>query len=298
MVGEITLCQIGVFLHVATLGRYNEVSDEVLLALKHSQLFTSISFIEVNIVGEGDFDVPFVDNRLKVIRRSPDVKAFEHLTLASIRHYCLGHPHSFVLYFNCLGGRHVGRWYRIRQRWRHLLYFLFIERFAACLEILRHYDVCGVEWSEHPLPHMTSNNWWATAKYISTLCSPSECIDLVQKTDLSRFGNAWREPELKRRHAGEFWIGMNPDAKSFSMLELKSLGLPTSDFGSVPWWGLPGIDWERVARRKIDGGAWEKADLIFLLQLIYFNVLFALRRVKRAVRSVGGFIKRRDASVA
>src|SRR4051812_48671454 len=93
---------IGVFLHVATIGRYNEVSDEVLAALRGSALFQQISYIEVNVLGVGDFTTPFDDPRLTVIRRSSDITDYEHPTLTSLQRFCSGAPNGKVLYLNCL----------------------------------------------------------------------------------------------------------------------------------------------------------------------------------------------------
>lgn len=274
---------IAIFLHVATIGRYNEVSDEVLHAIRNSPLFGVLNRIVVNVIGEGAFQLPFRDARISVIHRERTVSAFEHPTLQAIRDFCLTSPDAAVLYLNCLGGRHTGRAYRVRAEWRKLLYYLLIERYASCLKTLENADVCGVDWSLLPLPHMTSNNWWANATYIASLPTLQECVQNVDSTDLSRFGPSWLDREAKRRHAAEFWLGMGARPRAVSLFPLERLGLPTSEYDSVPWWGLPGIRWERVARNSFGERVAPHEDLVFFVQRSFFNLRFSLKPLKRAV---------------
>jgi len=274
--------EIGVFLHVATLGRYQEVADEVLLGVHKSGLFERASFIEVSVVGEAPFVSPVIHDKVRIVRRSRDVTVFEHPTLDAIQAYSRAHPEAHVLYLNCLGGRHVGPHYEIRAQWRRLLQFMLVERYDHCVAALRTYDVCGVDWRRLPLPHMTSNNWWAKAGYLAGLCTPAECADRLETVDLSAFGRQWSEPERKRRHSGEFWLGMNSEARGCSLFKLETAGFPPLQYGSVPWWGMPGINWERAARRQFSSR--RSPDLGLLSKILVYQAKHRLRFLKPLMR--------------
>ncbi len=275
---------VGIFLHVATIGRYNEVFNEVLLAISKSELFQHAKTIEINVVGKGDLLPSILAGNMLVVRRSESVTEFEHLTLASIQKFSRENPDAAILYLNCLGGRYVGKGYKVRQEWRKMLYYILLDEASQCLSLLDEFDVCGADWVELPLPHMTSNNWWANANYLASLISPPECVRQVQMTDLSRFGVEWSDPDRKRRHAGEFWLGISPNVRAFSLLDLRALGLPTSQYESVPWWDFPGLNWRKVARMKFRERRRGKPDVLLAMYIwchkaFYFSKL-RLRRIK------------------
>jgi hypothetical protein len=282
------LAPIAVFLHVATLGQYQRVANEVLEALRTSDLFKRLAQIEVNVVGVDPFSLPYSDPRLSLHRRSEHVEAFEHPTLASMQRYANATPDASMLYLNCLGGRHVGANYTLRAEWRQLLYYLLIDRASDCLNALRTHDICGVDWTVLPFPHMTSNNWWARASHLAQLPSPDQGVARVLASDLSRFGPTWTDPAAKTRHAGEFWLGLREHTRAHSLLPLRTLGLPASSpFESVPWWGLPGVRWASVARRKLGDRPWNAEDIRFALLRLRSQVKHRIKSWMGGVLNTG-----------
>jgi hypothetical protein len=220
--------KIAVFLHVATIGRYQEVANEMLFALRDLGLSEISHRIEVNIVGDGDFLLPYSAENVFAIRRGSDVRLFEFPTLNSMQEYASRHSDSLLLYLNCLGGRYVGPGWEIRWQWRRLLELMLIERFQQCIMLLNDHDICGIEWSVRPMPHMTSNNWWAHATYIANLPKTEIFLETVLSVDLSGYGERWRNPEVLRRHAAEFWIGADPRPRPANLMPLTQFGLPSS----------------------------------------------------------------------
>ncbi|WP_371347500.1 hypothetical protein [Ancylobacter sp. IITR112] len=239
---------VAIFLHVATIGRYNEVMNEVLGAISSSKHPHLIRSIEVNIVGQGEVTVDRDDPRLTLIRRHDDVTIFEIPTLQSIHNYSKMNPGENILYFNCLGGRHLGAGFHIRKTWRQMLYQYYIDDMRDCLTALSQSDACGIFWHEKPLPHFASNNWWAKADYIASLTDPAAFADRVEALNLDSYGGNWTRATHKRRHAAEFWIGSGAGIRPANLLNFQSGVLPRTFTGSYPWWDLPGIDWGRVAR--------------------------------------------------
>lgn len=277
-----------IFLHVATIGRYIFVLDEVVAAIERSGTIEQCAFVEISVVGTGDLDFRNANPKFRIVRRSDDVLAFEHPTLSAVRDHCIGHPNDRVLYLNCLGGRHVGDEWEIRCQWRRLLHYLFLTQRARCFEALRTHDVCVVQWAERPMPHATSNNWWANAGYIASLMDPKDVFERIRGIDLSRDGSRWNDPAIKRRHSGEFWLGIDPAVKPFTMFDLTNSGFPRSEFRSVPWWNLAGVDWVRIAERFFHERGLELFDVKLYGRATALQAQHFYRRVKgRLLRGLG-----------
>jgi hypothetical protein len=274
---------IAVFMHVATLGRYQQILDEALDVLSASEMYERVELVSINVVGDGPVVIGSPDPRVILTRRSNDVGAYEHPTLEAIQAYAQAAPRARVLYLNGLGGRYLGADHDNRAEWRRMLYFLFIERFQAALAVLETADVCGVEWVRWPMPHLTSNNWWASAAYLAELPSPSRARDWVIAQDLQRFGAHWQHAAVKARHAGEFWLGMNPNCRAHSLYPLDLSGLPRSQYGVVPWWELRSIPWCALARRQMQAGLSRPARLAFDRRWTQ-GTAYRLRRWLRAGR--------------
>ena len=271
---------IGIFLHVGTVGRYDFVLDEVVTAIETSGALDACAFVEISVVGTGRLDFENADPKYRVVRRSDEVLDFEHPTLTAIHAYCTAHPKDRVLYLNCLGGRHVGAEWAIRSEWRRLLHYLFLAHRERCLEALRTHDVCVVQWSRQPMPHATSNNWWANAAYIASLVEPGRAFDLIRDVDLSRYGSRWNEPTIKRRHSGEFWLGLDPSIRPFTLFDLTKSGFPRSEYRSVPWWNLAGVDWVKIAQRSFGERPLQRFDVELGWRATLLQVQHLYRRVK------------------
>ena len=254
----------------------------MLNAIKSSALFERLESISVNVVGQGDITLPYEDQRLTVVRRSPDITSYEMPTLDALWDYCNNHDEAIVVYFNCLGGRHLGRAWATRWHWRRMLYFLFLGNFERSSATLVDHDVCGPAWVGMPLPHMASNNWMANARYIRKLGPPTQFADIVEAMDLTRYGAQWSNLAAKRRHAAEFWIGMQQDVKPVGLLPFGSKLLPKLKIlETVPWWLLSGVDWELLARTTTYSPRRDR--LAMLAQVLRANILWKVRLGRAAL---------------
>ena len=133
------------------------------------------------------------------------------------------------------------------------------------------------------MPHMTSDNWWARADYVAGLPTLAEATEQVRTADLSAYRHLWPDEAMKLRHTGEFWIGMGAP-RAFALFPLGALGLPVGETGSVPWWGLPGVEWSYLARRAAGGPRNWRSELAFLRRRAFANALFFARGLKKRLR--------------
>ncbi|MDB6000427.1 MAG: Methyltransferase protein, partial [Rhizobacter sp.] len=272
-----------IFLHVATLGRYQYILDEALAAIRETGALNLVSLVSVQVVGDGALVISVDSDKIELIRNGDDVTVFEHPTLAAMRAYGQTHPDSAILYLNCLGGRYTGEPWDIRAEWRRMLYAIFLADARRCIELASRFDLIGVDWSLEPMPHMASNNWWARGDYLASLPQPELSVAVVGSVDLSKYGEYWTVEKNKQRHAGEFWLGLNSNARPYSAFPLKNLGLPASIYRNVPWWELPGIRWQEVAAMQRGHGS-RLAWMRFTLQRISFQVQYKYRSTKSRIR--------------
>lgn len=269
---------------MATIGAYQTILDEAVNALSASRLFPLIDCINIHVVGDGPLQTPANIEKIRVVRASPDVAVFERPTLEAMWAYARDVPTARVLYLNCLGGRYQGQDAANRAEWRRMLYFVLIERHADALAELVRADCCGVEWCEWPLPHLTSNNWWARASHLAALPAPKLAEARLMGLDLRRFGRHWSRAEVKRRHACELWIGMRDGVVARSLFPLSRTGLPRSPYGVVPWWELRRVPWESLARRQHELGI-EYPALAALGTRIRVHATYGVRQFLRHCRS-------------
>lgn len=239
---------VAIFLHVATIGRYNETLNEALSAIFSSNYYNYVTKIEINVVGTGPLRLDYINHNTTIHRRSDDIAAFEIPTICSIHKYSRKNIDAKILYLNCLGGRYVGAGYETRRTWRQMLYQYYIDDMPNCLALLTRHDACGVLWHEKPLPHFASNNWWANASYIASLIDPLAYADRVERLNLDALGSSWKEAAHKRRHSAEFWIGSGENINPVGLMKFRSIVLPKTFTSSYPWWDLHGIDWGLRAR--------------------------------------------------
>lgn len=187
------------FLHVATFGRYDEIVAETLTAILASPDFGASDSITIGVVGDGPVSLPLADQRVAIVHKGDDITQYEFPTLDMIHAAARADPSAAFVYLNCLGGRYTGADYLLRARWRTILLYLFVERRRACLTLLDHHDVIGVEWTALPLPHMTSNNWMAGGTHIAGLPPPAAFAEAVATRDLAQFGPRWRVTDILAR---------------------------------------------------------------------------------------------------
>lgn len=179
------------FIHIATIGNYQYVIDEIISYIPRN----SFTRIIANIAGDGPVSLPdYVD---VIPSRSP-LSEFEFSTLDLIIAYCLENRNSNILYLHTKG---VSTSKNICiEEWRQYMLYANLKNIALRERILSEYSACGVDLVPEPTLHFSGNFWWATAEHINTLKHPKNV-----------------EGYLSERHKCEFWICSNPHGKYISI---------------------------------------------------------------------------------
>lgn len=181
-----------VFLHIATIGNFQEVFDELIGKLIASELIPGNADLVVGIVGMGNLllpsDVPCL------ISRDSDVEIGEFFTLNLIKKFVIQNQGSFPVAYIHSKGVSTPNSASIRD-WRAYMSYFVIDEWAAALRNLGNYDAIGVDFQNLPAPHFSGNYWWANSSYLDGLPDMEE----IQNSDLSKL--------LTPRHSAEFWIG-------------------------------------------------------------------------------------------
>ncbi len=181
-----------IFFHIATIGNYQEVFDEIYYEINKSSLIDKIDKITICIVGKEKVRIP-EDKKISIIKNK-SIELGEFFTLDILKKYCDSiNDEKSILYLHTKG---VSTPYnKCIVDWRRYMTFFVVNKFEYCLKILKEKDACGVDLVNEPTLHFSGNFWWANSKYIKLLPD----IKSIIKSD-----NA-----LTKRHNAEFWIGMN-----------------------------------------------------------------------------------------
>jgi len=183
-----------IFFHIATLGKWKTITKELLNIIESSGLINKVEKIYVGVVG--DEPINFDNEKIEVMYRD-HVNNFEFLTLERLITFSKQNPDSKILYIHTKG---INSNEEPVEDWRNYMTYFLIENHEICLEKINDFDVCGVDWVQHPAKHFSGNFWWANASYLNTL--PEN----------------WKDKSiLTKRHNCEFLIGMNDDVKSCSL---------------------------------------------------------------------------------
>lgn len=190
---------IKLFIHIATMGEYQKITQELFHQISESGLLDACNEFNVCIVGDGDYILPYESDKIKV-HRIGGIDEFEFPTLQLIEDTIMASDENIkVFYFNGLG---VTDNSVFKQSWRAYLTYFDILNYKECVKALDNgYDVCGVDWRTDPVPHYSGNFWWANSEYLKTLPK----IQTLNKPNSPVI--------LLLRHNAEMYIGMNPNVK-------------------------------------------------------------------------------------
>ncbi len=194
---------IKIFLHIATMGEYQKIFDELINKIEDSELIYNCE-LNVCIVGDGNLeeftkegyrsDIKF--NNIKY-HKVGSINEYEFPTLQFIEDNI--QDGDKVLYLNGLGVTNDSIY---KQSWRKYLSYFNITKWEECVKALDNgYNTCGVDFRTDPVPHYSGNFWWANASYLRTLPK----IQILNKENSPRV--------LTLRHNAEMYIGMNPNVK-------------------------------------------------------------------------------------
>lgn len=188
---------IRLYLHIATMGEYQTIHDELVNEVIDSGLIEKADILNVCSVGDEKIK-PITHKNIKYLKVGK-IDEFEFPTQQLLEDDAYNIKENFkALYFNGLGvtGNSV-----YKMSWRNYLKYFNITCHEECIKSLDEYDVCGVDWRTNPAPHYSGTFWWANSNYIKTLPK----IQSLNKPDSPKI--------LTLRHNAEMYIGMNHNAK-------------------------------------------------------------------------------------
>jgi hypothetical protein len=175
-----------IFFHVATLGRWSDVYDEIITSLESSGILNNAT-LHISVVGEHfNKDV----SKYQYIHQTNDIKTFEYPTLHSVWQHAHRHTGA-VLYLHTKGATRPGV---AVDCWRQMMLHFNVKKWQHALHHLynHHATGCNIQTMQNKT-FFSGNFWWATCDYIKTLPDP----------------NIYKVSRLQ----AELWIGMNPNSK-------------------------------------------------------------------------------------
>ena len=189
-----------IYFHIATIGKYQDIFDEIYSQIIESNLINQVGSINLCIVGQGDLIIQEND-KIKIYKDS-DISSGEFFTLDLLKTFSdsVEQNHK-ILYLHTKGVTTPDN--PCIDDWRKYMTYFNINQYEKCLYSLNQYDSCGVDLVNDPTLHYSGNIWWANSSYIKKLPTINEIK--FPKTP----------PILSIRHNAEFWIGMgNGNLKS------------------------------------------------------------------------------------
>ena len=189
-----------IYFHIATIGKYQDIFDEIYSQIIESNLINQVGSINLCIVGQGDLIIQEND-KIKIYQDS-DISSGEFFTLDLLKTFSdsVEQNHK-ILYLHTKGVTTPDN--PCIDDWRKYMTYFNINQYEKCLYSLNQYDSCGVDLVNDPTLHYSGNIWWANSSYIKKLPTINEIK--FSKTP----------PILSIRHNAEFWIGMgNGNLKS------------------------------------------------------------------------------------
>jgi len=188
-----------IFFHIATIGKYQSVVNEMMGAFISSGLYESCERIDISVAGEGVLDLWWTllgfATELRVTKT--DLSAGEAETISRLHTAAINDPDTPFLYVHTKGVSN-GSDNPAIDEWRRYMTHFCVSNWPTCMRHLSNYDAVGVDWRTDPVPHFSGNFWWGRGGYLAGL-KPIRETPVV----------------LSDRHRAEFWIGTgNPNQYS------------------------------------------------------------------------------------
>jgi hypothetical protein len=185
--------KIIVYFHIATIGNYQEIVDEVFKSLYKTNLINVADKINLCVVGDGN--VNYVDNWNIVYQQTPDINVGEFYTLKLIELYSKQTiTNDKILYIHTKGVTTPNN--ECINDWRKYMLYFNVEQHEQAVKELNVFDTYGVDLVDEPTKHYSGNFWWSNSNHINKLPS----IDEISKPDAKAI--------LTVRHNAEFWLMM------------------------------------------------------------------------------------------
>jgi len=155
-----------IFFHIATIGNYQAVVDEIFAAIYSSYLIDEVDNIFLGIVGDGD--VFYKKDKVIELYREAKLDSYEIPTLLMLRNFARKSD-GYVLYLHTKGVS-LDAWYKpqVDLLRKYMLYFT-VFRSRSCKKALVSYETVGVDLHDIPSKHYSGNFWWARCDYVRML---------------------------------------------------------------------------------------------------------------------------------
>jgi len=192
---------IFIFFHIATIGNYQEIVDEIFTELVNSNLIKIAEKINLCIVGMGNVSIP--NHKNLNIYQSDNISFGEFYTLNKIKEFSDNTTNNYkILYIHTKGVTNPNNVCVID--WRKYMIYFNINKHSNIVSLLENYDTCGVDLVSEPTKHYSGNFWWANSFFIKKLPN----IDEISKPSSKAI--------LTVRHNSEFWLFMR-EGKNISI---------------------------------------------------------------------------------
>lgn len=186
--------KIIVFFHIATIGNYQKIVDEIFDSLTETNLINVADLINVCVVGNGNVNIP--KNWNLKINQTSDINIGEFYTLEQIeKHSRQTMTNDKILYIHTKGVTSSNN--DCINDWRKYMLYFNVENHHQAIKALENYDTYGVDFVNEPVKHYSGNFWWANSNHIKKLPS----IEQISKPDAKAI--------LTVRHNAEFWVCMS-----------------------------------------------------------------------------------------
>lgn len=182
-----------IYFHVGTIGKYQEIFDEIYFQIKDSGLLDKVDSLTIGIVGSGKLETEEND-KIKVFTH-PDLELGEFFTLDLLKTFADSTTEDYkILYLQTKGVTAPNN--PCIDDWRQYMTYFNVRQHQKCFAVLDEYDSCGVDLVSEPAIHYSGTFWWANSSYVKKL----PIIDEIRFPKIP--------PILSLRHNCEFWVGM------------------------------------------------------------------------------------------
>jgi hypothetical protein len=155
-----------IYFHVGTIGKYQEIFDEIYFEIKESGLLNEVESLTIGIVGSGKLKIEEND-KIKVYT-NPNLELGEFFTLDLLKKFSDTTIENYkILYLHTKGVTAPNN--PCIEDWRQYMTYFNVIQHQKCFDVLDEYDCCGVDLVSEPALHYSGTFWWANSSYIKKL---------------------------------------------------------------------------------------------------------------------------------
>jgi hypothetical protein len=187
-----------IFFHIACIGKYQSIVNEVMGAIIASGLYESAERICFTVAGQERSGEHPLNLWWSMLGLTTDFRITnctledgEAFTIGKLREAAINQPDRPYLYLHTKGVAN-GADNPCVDEWRRYMTHFCVGQWRKCIDALNSPTMCvaGCDWRIDPVPHFSGNFWWARGDYIAGLKPISETPVVISD-----------------RHRAEFWIG-------------------------------------------------------------------------------------------